>query len=294
MIFVICFLTATVLQVRVPVLQRDSLVRADVYALQNDTCASPKYCKYHATFSPLCTAHPNVTALVAGAPRVRPQAMPAGMHEELYDPSSDIYVAQSCQYELLAQWWRIADALGIRRWSLTAGSLIGYHCYKGIVSWDDDIDIQVHHEDCQLLEEVFRKLPKTSLRGLHSVNRFWFAGSEYDDEISLLRAYDFMNVLRGTWWKLLLSNINITSMQKHPPSLDLLCAPKHEWEVFDKYAFDSVYSDVQFGPGKARVISTQHLSEWCCWRPQAWKRSLWLAFGWLKNVTQSGLIDCLA
>ena len=53
-------------------------------------------------------------------------------------------------YEVLAGTARILDSCGIR-WHLVAGSMLGLARHRGLIPWDDDVDIGIHADDADKL-----------------------------------------------------------------------------------------------------------------------------------------------
>mmetsp|Transcript_12208 Transcript_12208/g.30645 ORF Transcript_12208/g.30645 Transcript_12208/m.30645 type:complete len:407 (+) Transcript_12208:118-1338(+) len=242
-------------------------VKLDPNDLKPGTCGSSSYCGYHHAFPGQCTQTPNVSARVLRAPKARPNDVSGGLHEEMYR-GTELYTTQSCMYETLDKWWNITHTLGIKHWSLVAGSLIGSWCYKGIIPWDDDIDIHIGYGDCALLEKAYWSLEPNSALKAYDDNRF--PGRKFNDDVDIFRAHDIFAGFMKSWWKVRLRNADTTPITQ----LDLNCADEHEWAPFGGEPFEKVFEDVPFGPTVARRLAKPYVFQWCCWHPNAWKESL--------------------
>ena len=73
---------------------------------------------------------------------------------------------QTCQYAELAAWNRVAQEHGIERWSIQAGSLVGFKCYGSMNPWDDDIDLMMVSpppmHPCKQIDDLYDSLEQIS------------------------------------------------------------------------------------------------------------------------------------
>lgn len=84
------------------------------------------------------------------------------------DINADIQLVQHKCLEILTAIDTICKNNGIE-YSLTGGSVIGYHLYNGFIPWDDDIDIMMTRKNYQLFLEAC----KTQLNEKYSVKNLY-------------------------------------------------------------------------------------------------------------------------
>lgn len=68
----------------------------------------------------------------------------------------NLHIVQKCCLEIVREIDRICRRHNIE-YSLTAGSVIGYHLYRGFIPWDDDIDLMMTRENYDRFLEVCNK-----------------------------------------------------------------------------------------------------------------------------------------